>query len=453
MGRKASKFPREPEITHIRALTHDGRGIADTDGKTVFVDGALPGETVEWERVRRKRNYDEARTLRVIDASNARAEPPCEVFGQCGGCVMQHLNLDSQLVEKQKVLEDSLARTGGVTPARWLPPLATEGVHYRRRARLGVRYVDGKQRVLIGFRERYKPYITDMRRCPVLVTPVSDMIEPLIELISQLSIVRRLPQIEVSVGDLPSGKLVSMILRVLDPPTPEDLMLLEAFAEQYDVWLWLQHGGPDDLQPVARSSGSCPALYYRLPAHDLKMTFAANDFIQVNADMNERMIDLALELLSPTATDRVLDLYSGIGNFTLPIARTAAHVHGVEGSDALTQRALQNAADNGIDNVTFATADLSDEAGWRPLLDQSWDLILLDPARAGAQLFASLARKLGARRIVYVSCNPGTLARDAGELVQQQQYVLTAAGVMNMFPHTAHVESIAQFDLASAESG
>ncbi|MEO0576056.1 MAG: 23S rRNA (uracil(1939)-C(5))-methyltransferase RlmD [Pseudomonadota bacterium] len=453
MGRKASKFPREPETTGIRALTHDGRGIADSEGKTVFVDGALPGETVEWERVRRKRNYDEARTLSVVTASPTRAEPPCEVFGQCGGCVMQHLSLDAQLIEKQKVLEDGLTRTGGVSPAKWLPPLAADGTHYRRRARLGVRYVDGKQRVLIGFRERYKPYITDMRRCPVLVTPVSDMIEPLIELISGLSIVRRLPQIEVSVGDLPDGKLVSMILRVLDPPTAEDRVLLAAFAETHDVWLWLQSGGPDDLEPVPRASGDCPPLYYRLPAHDLKMTFAANDFIQVNAQMNERMIDLALDLLAPLPTDRVLDLYSGIGNFTLPIARQAAHVHGVEGSDALTQRALQNAADNGIDNVSFATADLSEEAGWGPLLAQSWDLILLDPARAGAQLFASLAGKLGARRIVYVSCNPGTLARDAGTLVQSQGYALSAAGVMNMFPHTAHVESIAQFDVTDEKAG
>ncbi|MEL6868741.1 MAG: 23S rRNA (uracil(1939)-C(5))-methyltransferase RlmD [Pseudomonadota bacterium] len=446
MGRKASKFPREPETTGIRALTHDGRGIVDADGKTVFVDGALPGETVCWERVRRKRNYDEARALDVITPSDQRAEPICEVFGQCGGCVMQHLNLDAQVIEKQKVLYDCFERTGGVNPTRWLPPLAGNGAHYRRRARLGVRYVDGKQRVLIGFRERYKPYITDMQRCPVLVEPVSDLIEPLIALVSQLSIVRRLPQIEVSVGDLPDGKLVSMILRVLDPPSDADAALLSAFCDEHDVWFWLQHGGPDDLEPVPRAAGEPPALYYRLPAYDLNMNFAANDFIQVNAEINERMIEQAIALLDVRATDRVLDLYSGIGNFTLPIARTAAHVHGVEGSAALTQRALANAASNGIDNVSFATVDLSDESGWAPLLAQSWDLVLLDPARAGAEVFAALAARIGARRIVYVSCNPGTLARDAGELVASQGYTLEAAGVMNMFPHTAHVESIACFD-------
>ncbi len=447
MGRKASRFPREPVVSGIRGLTHDGRGIADIEGKTVFVDGALPGERVEWERVKRKRNYDEARTLQVLEASPDRVEPGCEAFGRCGGCVMQHFNESSQLSAKHQVLVDNLERIGAVAPARWLAPLMADAWHYRRRARLGVRYVDGKQRVLVGFRERYKPYITDMQACPVLVEPVADLITPLADLIASLSIVRRLPQIEVSVGDLPGDALlVSMVLRVLDPPTDADRELLRQFSDEHDVWLWLQAGGPDDLEPITRDGRTPPPLSYRLEGHDLSMTFSATDFIQVNAAMNAMMIDQAIGLLEVREDDRVLDLYSGIGNFSLPIARLAGHVHGVEGAVALTTRAEENARANGIANASFATADLSLPESWASLAAESWDLILLDPARAGAEQFASLARSLGARRIVYVSCHPGTLARDAGVIVKEQGYSLSAAGVMNMFPHTAHVESIAVFD-------
>lgn len=447
MGRKASRFPREPVVSGIRALTHDGRGIADGDGKTVFVDGALPGERVEWERVKRKRNYDEARTLQVLEASVDRETPGCDAFGRCGGCVMQHFNKDAQLSAKHQVLVDNLERIGGVTPARWLTPLMADAWHYRRRARLGVRYVDGKQRVLVGFRERYKPYITDMQACPVLVRPVDTMIAPLAALIEGLSIARRIPQIEVSVGDLPEGGLlVSMVLRVLDPPTDEDMTRLTAFSASHDVWFWLQHGGPDALEPVLRDGREPPGLSYRLDEYGLTMAFAATDFIQVNAGMNALMIDQAIAALEIRDCDRVLDLYSGIGNFSLPIARSAAHVHGVEGAPELTARAEANARANGITNATFATGDLSLAESWTTLAGEDWDLVLLDPARAGAEQFASLARSLGARRIVYVSCHPGTLARDAGVIVGEQGYALEAAGVMNMFPHTAHVESIAVFD-------
>jgi 23S rRNA (uracil1939-C5)-methyltransferase len=447
VGRKASRFPREPVVSGIRSLTHDGRGVAETEGKTVFVDGALPGETIEWVRMRRKRNYDEARVERVVEPADSRVEPACDVFGLCGGCVMQHLAPAAQLDAREQVLRDNLERIGGVTPDRWLPPLDSPPWHYRRRARLGVRYVDAKQRVLIGFRERYKPYITDMARCPVLGEPAAELIAPLAELVAALSIARRLPQIEVAIGDDEGGAVCLFVLRVLDPPTPEDLAQIAAFSAAHDVWFALQAGPPDRLEPVLRPDGSPPPpLEYRLPDFDVSLAFVPTDFIQVNAVLNRRMVRLAVDLLDAGKPDRVLDLYSGIGNFTLPIARRAGYVLGLEGAEALTTRARQNAARNGIDNAEFETADLSAGDAWRTVLKQSWDRVLLDPARSGAEHFTSLADRIDARRIVYVSCHPGTLARDAGVLVNEAGYRLSAAGVMNMFPHTAHVESIAVFD-------
>ena len=450
MGRKASKFSREPVTSGIRALTHDGRGIADTEGKTVFVDGALPGETVEWVRTRRKRNFDEARCEQVLVASENRVEPACPVFGQCGGCVMQHMSNDQQVTAKHEVLVDNLRKIGQVSPERWLDPLAADPWHYRRRARLGVRYVDAKARVLVGFRERFKPYITDMRRCPVLVASVDVLLEPLAECIAELSMVRRLPQVEVAVGDGDAGPVTTLTMRVLDPPSAADRERLAAFSGDHDCWITLQHGGPDALEPLARPDGALPpALEYRLPEHGLTIGFGPTDFIQVNAAMNALMIDQALELLAPEPSDRVLDLFCGIGNFSLPIARRVAHVLGVEVAAGQVERARDNAERNGIDNAAFRVADLDDEAAVRALAQEDWDLVLLDPARAGAAQFAAQAATFGARRIVYVSCHPGTLARDAGALVTEQGYRLTAAGIMNMFPHTAHVESVAVFERAA----
>lgn len=448
MGRRrSSRFSREPEVSGIRSMTHEGRGVADREGKTVFVDGALPGETVQWARVRSKRSFDEARTLEVMKESPDRIEPGCDVFGQCGGCVMQHLNNDGQLSVKNNVLVDSMARIGGVEPVKWLAPVFGDPWHYRRRARLGVRFVDGKSRVLVGFRERYQPYITDMVRCPVLVEPVSDLLTPLAEMIAELSIVRQVPQIEVSVGDGADAPIVSMIVRVLDTPSQSDLDVLKAFSEAHDVWFSLQDGGLDTVRALARADGkTVPQLSYRLDDYDLTMNFEPNDFIQVNAEINALMIATAIEMLEIKAEDRVLDLFSGIGNFSLPLARSAASVHGVEGAVGLTQRAGENARLNGIDNATFATADLSTPEALDELAKQDWDLILLDPARAGAEAFAERAAAFGARRIVYISCHPGTLARDAKVMVEDQGFVLSKAGIFNMFPHTAHVESIAVFD-------
>ena len=449
MARKASRFPRDPVVSGIRSMTHDGRGVADVEGKTVFVDGALTGETVSWRRVRRKRNYDEAQCEAVIEPAADRVTPRCPVYGRCGGCVMQHMTKEGQLSVKQDVLSDNFERIGRVAPARWLTPLASAPWHYRRRARLGVRYVDAKQRVLVGFRERYKPYIVDMDGCPVLVEPVDALIAPLAELIAGLSIARRLPQVEVAVGDSDDGPVTTLTLRVLDPPTPDDRARLSEFCDAHGCWIWLQAGSPEALEPLARGDGQMPPpLEYRLPAHDVTIRFGATDFIQVNAAMNEAMIDRALALLEPRPDDRVLDLFCGIGNFSLPIARRAGSVIGVEVAAGQVARARQNAEQNGIGNTEFRVADLDDEDTIRSLAGDGADLVLLDPARAGAAAFAAAAASFGARRIVYVSCHPGTLARDAGELVRGQGFTLTAAGIMDMFPHTAHVESVAVFDRA-----
>ena len=450
MARPRTLRDAPPETSGIRALTHDGRGIADCEGKTVFVEDALPGETVEWTRMRRKRRFDEARTERIVVASPDRVEPGCAVYGRCGGCVMQHMSIDKQLSVKQEVLSDNLERVGGVSPIRWLAPLMADGWAYRRRARLGVRFVDARDRVLVGFRERHKPYITDMQECPVLVWPVQALPGQLAECIGGLSIARRVPQVEVSVGDPVTpdgGPVVVLVLRVLDPPTEADRVRLAEFCVQHSVWMELQSGGPDTLEPLpVPGREPRPALTYRLADFDLTLAFEPTDFIQVNSAMNAAMVGQAVSLLDPQADEQVLDLYAGIGNFTLPLARRSGTVHGVEGLASLTQRAAANARANGIGNAQFATADLATDDGWAPLLEQHWDRVLLDPARAGAELFARHARAINARRVVYVSCNPGTLARDAGVLVREQGYTLSAAGIMNMFPHTAHVESIAVFD-------
>ena len=399
--------------------------------------------------MRAKRRVDEAAVLRVIEPSPDRVTPACDVFGACGGCVMQHLSNDGQLSVKHQVLVDSIERIGLLEPSRWLDPVAAQPWHYRRRARLGVRYVDGKSRVLVGFRERYKPYITDMQSCPVLVEPVAALIEPLARLIEQLSIARQLPQIEVAVGDgesVDALPVVVMILRVLEAPSESDLGKLRAFSEAYGIWFALQPGGLDSIEGLARADGSeAPELVYHLPDWGLTLRFEASDFIQVNASINIKMIRQTIELIGIKSSDRVLDLYSGIGNFSLPLATLAAEVHGVEGAVELTTRAAENARRNGIDNVSFATSDLSEPDAIDALANEPWDLVLLDPARAGAEVFAAKAAQFSTRRIVYVSCHPGTLARDAA-LIAAQGYSMTAAGILNMFPHTAHVESMAVFD-------
>lgn len=436
-----ARTSRQAETAKITDLSHEGRGVAHVDGKTVFIDDALPGELVEWQRCKRGRNFDEGRLLRVVEPSPDRVEPRCLHFGMCGGCVLQHLSGEQQLQFKQKQLTDSLTRIGRVTPQEILPPLQAGTWNYRRRARLAARWVPKKNRTVVGFRERSTPYITDLKRCEVLQAPMDQLIVPLSELITALSVRNRVPQIEVAVAD----NAVALVVRVLEPLTDADNELLRRFGREHSVQMFLQPGGYETVAPM----NEAPPLEYRLPSFDLTLQFLPTDFVQVNGALNLQMIDRALALLAPTATDRVLDLFCGLGNFSLPLARRAGQVVGVEGEASLVSRARANAARNGLENVQFFTANLADESLGSAQFSSQWagkfDKVLLDPPRAGAKEVLPVVAKSGADTVLYISCHPGSLARDAGILVHEHGYELQAAGVMDMFPHTAHVESVALF--------
>ena len=432
---------REPETARISAVTHDGRGIAAVSGKKVFVSGALEGEEVRFLRRKSRRNFDEAELLEVLETSADRIEARCDVFGRCGGCVLQHVSEQQQQSIKFQALKDNLERIGKVTPDVWLAPITAPSWHYRRRARLAVKDVPGKGRVLVGFRERHAPFITDMHRCEVLAKPVDGLIDALSTLIGSLSIRARLPQIEVAVAE----NAVALVFRVLDPPTEEDAVLLQQFGQANCVRIYLQ---PDGLDSVVLLYPDEPveALYYTLPDFDIRIEFNPVGFVQINSDINQQMVGRAIELLALEPDERVLDLYCGIGNFSLPLARQCRDVLGVEGDDMLVAAATDNAMLNDLENATFRMADLSKVDGSEAWLREGWDKVLLDPARNGAAEVMQLMPVIGARRIVYVSCHPGTLARDAGTLVNEQGYRLESAGIIDMFPHTAHAESIAVFD-------
>ncbi|MGI9236686.1 MAG: 23S rRNA (uracil(1939)-C(5))-methyltransferase RlmD [Woeseiaceae bacterium] len=431
---------REPETATIHAVTHDGKGIANLDGKKAFVAGALTGETVQFIRRKSRRNYDECELLEVIDASPDRIEPRCAAFGRCGGCSLQHVTPDHQRSIKDQTLRDSLERIGRVEPNRWLDPMIGPEWNYRRRARLAVKHVPAKGRVLVGFRERHAPFITDMNRCEVLAGPVDGMIDALSEMIGRLTIRARLPQIEVAVAD--NG--IALVFRVLDPPGDTDIAALVTFGKAQGVRIYLQPSGLDSVVPLHPSAESEP-LCYSLGAFGISIVFEPVDFIQVNRDINERMVSYAVDQLEPGRDDRVLDLFCGIGNFSLPLARHAGHVLGVEGEASLVARASENARRNGLGNVDFRVADLHKIDGTEPWVRSGWDRLLLDPARSGAAEIVSRMHLIEPQRIVYVSCHPGTLARDAGTLVHEKGYCLEAAGIIDMFPHTAHVESVCIF--------
>lgn len=429
----------EPEVGRIASVTHDGRGIVDGSGKKVFVAGALVGESVRFLRRKRRRKFDEAELVEVLEASPERVTPRCAVFGRCGGCALQHVDIDTQRSIKMQSLEDSLARIGNVQPERWLEPLAGSEWHYRRRARLAVKDVAGKGRVLVGFRERHAPFITDMRRCEILAEPVDSLLEPLSTLVGGLSIRARLPQIEVAVAD----SAIALVFRVLDPPDAGDRGAFIEFGREHGLQMWLQPAGLDSLTCLWPED---PApLSYALPEFDIDITFEPTDFVQINASVNRRMVHAALEHLAVEVGDRVLDLFCGIGNFSLPLARRGATVLGIEGDQRLVDRGRENARASGIDSVEFRCADLAALDGSEPWLRERWERVLLDPARSGAAEVVAHMRSIDPKRIVYVSCHPGTLARDAGTLVHGQGYTLAAAGIIDMFPHTAHVESVAVF--------
>jgi len=436
----ARKKRREPETAEITAVTHDGRGIAAADGKKAFVAGALEGETVTFIRRKFRRNFDEAELIEVHTASPDRIEARCSVFSRCGGCSLQHVTPEHQRDIKSQTLRDNLERIGNVTPREWLEPMTGPEWHYRRRARLAVKDVHGKGRVLVGFRERHAPFITDMQRCEVLVQPIDSLIPVLSDLIGGLSVRARLPQIEVAVAE----NAIALVFRVLDAPSDDDVGAFRAFGEQHGLRIYLQTGGLDSVRPVSPEAIDEP-LYYTMPEFDIRVDFEPVDFVQVNSEINQRMVHFAVEQLDAGPDDRVLDLFCGIGNFSLPLARNAGTVLGVEGEASLVERARANAARNGFDNVTFRAADLSKIDGTEVWVREGWNRMLLDPARSGAAEVVTRMHLFGPRRIVYVSCHPGTLARDAGTLVNEQGYTLEAAGIIDMFPHTAHVESIAVF--------
>jgi 23S rRNA (uracil1939-C5)-methyltransferase len=434
---------REPETATITAVTHDGRGIAATDGKKAFVAGALEGESVTFMRRRFHRNFDDAELLEIHETSPDRIEAKCEVYGRCGGCALQHISAERQRAIKEQTLRDNLERIGRVEPATWLQAMTGPEWHYRRRARLAVKDVRGKGRALVGFRERHAPFITDMRRCEVLAEPVDGLIGPLSEMIGGLSIRARLPQIEVAVAE----NAVALVFRVLDEPTPEDEARFCDFGKTHDLRIYLQTGGLDSVSLLYPDAVEEP-LYYTLPEFDIRIDFEPVDFVQVNGGINRRMVHFAVEQLAVGPNDHVLDLFCGIGNFALPMARKAGSVLGVEGLESLTRRAGSNAAANGLENATFRVADLAGIDGTERWVREGCDRMLLDPARSGAAEVVARMHEFAPERIVYVSCHPGTLARDAGTLVHERSYRLESAGIIDMFPHTAHVESIAVFTKA-----
>ncbi len=438
---RRKRLPTEPLELTIESLAHDGRGVARVDGKAVFVHGALPGERVRARITRRRRDLDEGITLEVLTASSERVEPGCEFYDRCGGCSLQHLDPARQIEAKQTMVLENLRRIGKVTPAQVLAPVTGPLWGYRHKARLAVRNVRGKGRVLVGFRERQSPYVADMTHCEVLHPSVGRLLVPLSELIGRLSIRNRIPQIEVAVGDA----LVVLVFRVLDPPSAADEQQLRAFADKHEIEIHLQPGGPESVNPLGESQGD---LYYSLPAQKLRLAFGPLDFTQVNHALNCELVIQALQRLAPTPQERVLDLFCGLGNFSLPLARQAREVLGVEGDEALVARARANAEANAIDNARFATADLHDaaaleRAAW---LRERFDAVLIDPPRSGAREILPALAAMGHPRLLYVSCHPATLARDAGLLVHEHGYALRELGVLDMFPHTAHVESMALFE-------
>lgn len=428
-------------VVTIESLDHEGRGVARHEGKTIFVEGALPRERVIFAGFRRKPNYELATASRVLTASALRVAPRCRHFGICGGCSMQHLDALGQTAVKQRVLEDAFRHIARLRPEVIYPAIHGPAWNYRSRARLSVRLVPKKGGVLVGFHEKRSSFIADMDSCEVLPPAVSALLPLLRQLIGALSIPDRLPQVEVAVGDA----VTVLVLRILQSLTAADAALLRAFADAHGIQFWLQPGAPQTARPFHPLDA--PPLGYVLADFGLRLEFRPNEFTQVNHGINRMLLRRAMQLLQPQPGERIGDMFCGLGNFTLPIARSGAFACGVEGSQVLMRRAMENAALNGLSGMTsFAVANLFEAtpdllAGWGRL-----DKWLVDPPREGAIELVKAIGADGPRRIVYVSCNPATLARDAAVLVHEKNYRLCGAGIANMFPQTSHVESIALFE-------
>ncbi|MBI5448455.1 MAG: 23S rRNA (uracil(1939)-C(5))-methyltransferase RlmD [Gammaproteobacteria bacterium] len=427
-------------IVEITALSHEGRGIAHLDNKTVFIEGALPNEKVEFIYTKKHRHFDEGRVEKILEASSERVQPRCPHYGVCGGCSQQHFSHALQIQNKQKVLLDSLNHIGKVNPQYVLPPLLGPEWGYRHKARLGVKYVEKKQKLLIGFREKQGRYLADLNSCDVLHPAIGKEIESLRSLLWGLKKYRAIPQLEVAIGD----EMIALVVRHLEPLPEEDIQKLLIFSKEKNIKIYLQSAGTESVFLLKNeASDEEDYLFYRLPEFDLTLFFHPMDFTQVNPAINRQLVALAVHLLELKSSDRVIDFFCGLGNFTLPIARTASQVVGVEGAKVMVERACMNAERNAIHHASFYTANLMGALSHEPWFGH-YDKVLLDPPRTGAiELIQQIS--FTAERIVYVSCNPATLARDAAHLVQHQGYQLTHAGVMDMFPHTSHVESIAVF--------
>lgn len=450
-----ARIDQTPFEIEILDLSHDGRGVGRRQpgpassgqasaGKAVFVTGALPGETVIAQQRARSRHFDEARTLEVVVASPDRVAPRCPHFGTCGGCVLQHLAEARQIEAKQRVLLDNLARIGHVTAGTVLPPLVDASWGYRRKGRFSVRRVEKKGKTLVGFREQDPRFVADLSQCHTVIPAIGTRIEALSALVDGLDARLDIPQIEFIAGD--AGELfdgVALVFRHLQPLTDRDLAALAGFGQAHRFAMFLQPGGNDSVHALWPEA---PELSFRLAQWDVTLDFRPLDFIQVNAGLNEKMIAMALQLLDAQPGERVLDLFCGLGNFTLPLARGVREVVGVEGDAGLVARARANAARNGLGNARFHAADLAQDLRGQPWMREGFDRLLLDPPRSGADTVLAQLPLKGLSRIVYISCHPASLARDAGWLVNEAGWTLRAAGVMDMFPHTAHVESIAMFE-------
>lgn len=440
-NRKPRGVQNSPLVeAHIESLTLEGQGVARIDGKAVFIEGALPGETVAFRYTSYKQKHDEGKVETLLVPSSERVEPKCAHFGVCGACTWQHIALDAQIQHKQQAMLNNLKHIGKVEPESVFEPLVADGWAYRCKARLGVRWVKAKGKALVGFREKDGRFLADLSRCEILHPTLGEHLTDFQDLITGLEARETIPQIEVAVGD----NATALVVRHMEPLSDSDRTQLLEFAREFNYQLYLQPKGPDTVHCIYPQS---PELYYEHPQFNTRVKFAPLDFFQVNQALNRKMVVRALELLAPQPTDTVLDLFCGLGNFTLPLARQAAEVIGVEGDMAMVERARAAAHANDIHNTDYYACNLmAEDLGREPWLKRRYDKILLDPPRAGAKEVIAQMGKLKASRIVYVSCDPATLARDAGELVHTHGYCLVGAGVMDMFPHTSHVESIAIFE-------
>ena len=422
----------------IHGLDASGRGIGRANDKMTFVHGALPGEEVVCRRIGRRRSVDEAIVQEVLETSPDRVEPRCRFYERCGGCSLQHLSYEAQLRHKERTLLDALSTVGDVSPRQVMPPLAGSPWRYRRKARLGARYVAGRYGALVGFRERVPNRVADITDCEVLADPIGPLVMPLRELVGSLEARARIPQIEVATGE----DTAVLVIRHLDPLSADDLAAIEVFAVLHGIGIWLQPGGTDSARPFVHPQSD---LHYSLDGGAIRLSFSPLDFVQVNAEVNRALVQRVVSMLAPAPGEKVLDAYCGLGNFSLPLAARGAVVTGLEVGAEMVERARANAVGNAL-SASFHRADLGDDTAVQDWLRGGWDKLLIDPPRSGAEMVVEHVRLARPSRIVYVSCNPDTLARDAAKLVHVHGYRLARTGLVDMFPHTSHVESVTEFE-------